>query len=85
MKTIQVHITNQEYEWLSTQAALRKMTVTEIIEGMVRAAFLYQVEDSRNGGEELPPYDWGEQGIPEGDPIEYDPEIGFVVIEKGEE
>ena len=78
MKTIQIHITNEEYEWFKTQAAQRKMTVAEIIEGMVRSAFLYR-------GEELPPYDWGEEGIPEGDPIEYDPDVGFVVIEKDEE
>ncbi|MCH8295103.1 hypothetical protein IH992_28805 [Candidatus Poribacteria bacterium] len=78
MKTIPIHITKKEYEWLSKKATQQKMTVAKLIEGMVRDAFLYQ-------GEELPPYDWGEEGIPEGDPIEYDPDIGFVVIEKGEE
>ena len=30
---------------------------------------------------ELPPYDWGDSGIPEVKPVEYDPEIGFVVVE----
>lgn len=78
MKTIAILITKKEYEWLSKKATQPKMTVAKLIEGMVRDAFLYQ-------GEELPPYDWGEEGIPEGDPIEYDPDIGFVVIEKGEE
>ena len=78
MKTIPIHITLKEYEWLLKKATQQKMTVAKWIEGMVRDAFLYQ-------GEELPPYDWGEEGIPEGDPIEYDPDIGFVVIEKGEE
>ena len=78
MKTIPIHITLKEYEWLSKKATQQKMTVAKLIEGMVHDAFLYQ-------GEELPPYDWGEEGIPEGDPIEYDPDIGFVVIEKGEE
>ncbi len=78
MKTIPIHITTEEYEWLSQKAAAQKMTVAQCIEGMVRSAFLYQ-------GEELPPYEWGEAGIPEGNPIEYDPEIGFVVIEKGGE
>ena len=33
---------------------------------------------------ELPPYNWGEEGVPEGDAIEYHPDIGFVVIEEGE-
>lgn len=32
--------------------------------------------------EELPPYDWGEEGIPEGKPIEYDPDFGFIVVEE---
>ncbi|MBM3236547.1 DUF433 domain-containing protein [Candidatus Poribacteria bacterium] len=32
--------------------------------------------------EELPPYDWGEKGIPEGKPIEYDPDFGFTVVEE---
>jgi excisionase family DNA binding protein len=31
--------------------------------------------------EELPSYDWGDSGIPEVKPVEYDPEIGFVVLE----
>ena len=30
---------------------------------------------------ELPPYNWGDSGIPEVKPVEYDPEIGFVVVE----
>ena len=32
--------------------------------------------------EELPPYNWGEEGIPEGKPIEYDPDFGFIVVEE---
>ena len=28
---------------------------------------------------ELPPYEWGEEGIPKGKPIRYDLEKGFVV------
>ena len=28
---------------------------------------------------ELPPYEWGEEGIPKGKPIRYDPEKGFMV------
>jgi len=30
---------------------------------------------------ELPPYDWGDNGPPEVKDVEYDPEIGFVVVE----
>ena len=30
----------------------------------------------------LPPYDWGKDGIPKGNPVEHDPELGFVVIEE---
>ena len=30
---------------------------------------------------ELPPYDWGDSGIPDAKPVDYDPEIGFVVVE----
>jgi len=32
--------------------------------------------------EELPPYDWGEEGIPEGKPIEYDSDFGFIIVEE---
>lgn len=31
---------------------------------------------------ELPPYEWGEDGIPEGKPIRYDPEKGFMVVDE---
>jgi len=31
--------------------------------------------------EELPLYDWGDNGIPEVKPVDYAPEIGFVVVE----
>jgi excisionase family DNA binding protein len=30
---------------------------------------------------DIPPYDWGDSGIPEGKPVFYDPEIGFFVLE----
>lgn len=30
----------------------------------------------------LPPYEWGEEGIPEGKPIRYDPEKGFMVVDE---
>ncbi len=29
----------------------------------------------------LPPYDWGEAGEPEGQPVRYSPEEGFLVLE----
>lgn len=32
--------------------------------------------------DEPPPYDWGEKGPPEVKPVEYEPEIGFVVVEE---
>lgn len=35
-----------------------------------------------NLSRKLPPYDWGKGEIPEGNPVEYDPELGFVVIEE---
>lgn len=79
MKTIPIHITTEEAEWLQKKARRQKMTMAQVIEAIVRDAFLYQ-------GEELPPYDWGEAGFPEGDPVEYDPEKNeFVVIEEGAE
>ena len=33
-------------------------------------------------GEELPPYDWGTEGIPKGQPVRYRPEVGFVIDEE---
>ncbi len=38
MKTISIHISDSDYEWLSIQAKQRMMTVAQIIEEMVREA-----------------------------------------------
>ena len=38
MKTISIHISDSDYEWLSIQAKQRRMTVAQIIEEMVREA-----------------------------------------------
>ena len=35
-----------------------------------------------NLSQKLLPYNWGKGGIPKGNPVEYDPEHGMVVIEK---
>ena len=29
---------------------------------------------------ELPPYDWGKEGMPKGEPVRYEPERGFIVV-----
>lgn len=31
--------------------------------------------------EKLPPYEWGKEGVPNGKPVIYDPEMGFIVTE----
>ncbi|MDJ0704171.1 MAG: hypothetical protein QNJ46_12880 [Leptolyngbyaceae cyanobacterium MO_188.B28] len=33
-------------------------------------------------GEELPPYDWGTEGIPKGQAVHYLPEVGLVIDEE---
>lgn len=38
MKTISIHISDSDYEWLSIQAKQRMITVAQIIEEMVREA-----------------------------------------------
>ena len=38
MKTIPIQISNEDHKWLSVQAEQRAMTVTQIIEEMVRDA-----------------------------------------------
>ena len=38
MKTIPVNISNEDYEWLSIIAKQREMTVSQIIEEMIRDA-----------------------------------------------
>jgi hypothetical protein len=77
MKTVQIQITTEEYDWLTNKAEQQKITVAQVIEGMVSEAYLYKAE-------ELPPYDWGEEGIPEGQAVKYEPEFGLVIVEEGE-
>ncbi len=62
----------------------------EQAEDFLEIAFQFAIAEEKNALraekesilEEFPPYDWGEEGIPEGNPIEYDPDFGFIVVEE---
>ena len=70
-----------------TLELLDKVNIPEGEEVTVHLETSFQVDDETRAWFDadllgnLPPYEWGEEGVPKGKPVRYEPGRGFTIIE----